>query len=364
MTQGRVPRSVTVQDVARRAGVGKATAARALGGYGSVSADVQKRVDAAAEALGYRPNELARSMTTGRTNTIGVVVGDIENPFFGLAVRGITDVARAEGFDVILANTGEELKFEQSAVRVLLDRRVDGLIVSATQSSDTAHLQDVLDLGRPLVLLDRSVPGLDVDAVTVDNTQAAILAVRHLTDAGHRRIALISSAAETGTPPGGFDIDAIPTSTVRERIRGMLTVAAEVGIPDPTRYIRLGGRGQLACRGIVRELMALSDPPTAILASDSVVALHVFKALTTLKFAVPEDISLITFDDADWTTVTTPPLTVVAQPIYDLGAEAGSILIRRIQGSTEGGPTHVFTADLISRGSVAPPAASGRHRCD
>ena len=355
MTHGKAPRSVTIQDVARQAGVGKATAARALGGYGSVSADVQRRVDAAADGLGYRPNELARSMTTGRTNTIGVVIGDIENPFFGLAVRGITDMARAEGFDVILANTGEELDFEQAAVRVLLDRRVDGLIVSAAQSSDPAHLQDVLDLGRPLVLLDRSVPGLQTDAVTVDNTRAALLAVRHLTDAGHRRIAFISSATATGPPSAEFNIDAILLSTVRDRICGMLAAAAEVDIKDPARYIRLGGRGLLACQTIVHDLLELKDPPTAILTSDSMVALHILKTLVGLNVPVPEKISMITFDDADWTTITSPPLTVIAQPIYDLGAEASKILIRRIRGDTAIRPMHIFDAALISRSSVAPP---------
>src|ERR671921_2730240 len=137
---GPYKRSVTVQDVAQRAGVSKATAARVLGGYGVASAAVKAKVLAASKELGYQPNELARSISTGRSGTIGVVVGDIENPYFGLAVRGISDAASVAGFDVILANSGEELKKEQDAVRVLTGKRVDGLIVTPARNSETRHL--------------------------------------------------------------------------------------------------------------------------------------------------------------------------------------------------------------------------------
>ena len=133
----------------------KAQAARALGNYGAVSDDVRERVLAAAEELAYRPDELARSMNTGKSHTIGVVVGDIENPHFGLATRGITDTAKKSGFNVILINTDEDTGAEIDAVRVLLDKRVDGLIVAPASSVETQHLQRVHESGRPLVLLDR-----------------------------------------------------------------------------------------------------------------------------------------------------------------------------------------------------------------
>ena len=141
--------SVTVADVARAAGVSKATAARVLGGYGTVSDKVREKVLAVAKSLDYRPNELARSMTTGRSGAIGVVVGDIENPFFSAAVRGITDVARAAGFTVILANSGEDIAAERDAIRTLMARRVDGLIVTPSRSREIDHLRDVQRTGRP-----------------------------------------------------------------------------------------------------------------------------------------------------------------------------------------------------------------------
>src|ERR687884_1650090 len=150
-------RPVTVSDVARTAQVSKATAARALGGYGSVSPDAKERILEAARLLDYRANELARTMATGRSGTIGVVVGDIENPFFGLAVRGISDRAKASGFDVILSNSAEDVEKERDAVRVLTGKRVDGLIVTPARTSETRHLHEVYQSGRPLVLLDRAI---------------------------------------------------------------------------------------------------------------------------------------------------------------------------------------------------------------
>src|SRR5215203_1045087 len=142
-------RLVTLQDVAREAGVSKATAARVLGSYGTASPGVKEKVLTAARELGYQPNELARSMTTGRSRTIGVIVGDIENPYFGQAVRGISEVARAAGFDVILANSGEDLEKERAAVRVLLGKRVDGLIITPALITEAQHLEKVQQSGRP-----------------------------------------------------------------------------------------------------------------------------------------------------------------------------------------------------------------------
>src|SRR3954447_13799090 len=140
-------RPKTVADVARAANVSKATAARVLGGYGVVSDPVRASVTAAPQALDYRPNELARSMTTGRSGIIGVVVGDIENPFFSLAVRGISDAARLAGFNVIIANSGEELDAEKSAVDLLIGKRVDGLIVTPARCDSIEHLRHVRRAG-------------------------------------------------------------------------------------------------------------------------------------------------------------------------------------------------------------------------
>lgn len=355
MNKNSVPkRLVTVQDVAREAGVSKATAARVLGAYGTASPKARENVLAAARVLGYRANELARSMTTGRSGTIGVVVGDIENPFFGQAVRGISDRAGAAGFDVILANSGEDAAREQSAIRVLLGKRVDGLIVTPARLSETRHLQDVQRSGRPLVLLDRSVPTLDVDTVVTDDRAAAAAATRVLIEAGHRRIAYVS--ATSSDDPTYRGPHQIHLSSVRDRIEGFLEASAQAGIEEPAQYIRLGATRRGASHQIIADLLSLPRRPTAILASDSIVALEVFKTLGAFGLRIPDDLSLIAFHDADWTSVTSPPITVIAQPVYDLGMESAQLLVNRIGGATGAPERIVLATTLIERQSVGVPA--------
>lgn len=351
-------RPVTVQDVAREAGVSKATAARVLGGYGLASLVAKEKVLTTARELGYQANELARSMTTGRSGTIGVVVGDIENPFFGQAVRGISDVASAAGFNVILANSGEDVEKERAAIRVFLGKRVDGLIVTPARMREARHVQDVQKSGRPLVLLDRSIPHLQVDTVVTDDRTAAFAAAQILIEAGHRRISYIS--ATDSDDPVYKGAHQIHLSTVLDRIGGFLEAATRAGIHDSEHYIRLGAKRMGAAQRIVSDLLRLPSSPTAILASDNVVALEVFKAVRSLGLAIPRDLSLIAFHDADWTGVTTPPITVVAQPSYALGAESARIVIGRIRGQ-DGAPQRVvLTTDLIRRQSVSAPATIGR----
>jgi LacI family transcriptional regulator len=349
-------RLVTLRDVAREAGVSKVTAARVLGSYGTASPGAKEKVLAAARALGYRPNELARSMTTGRSRTIGVIIGDIENPYFGRAVRGISEVATAAGFDVILANSGEDVGKEQAAVRVLLGKRVDGLIVTPASMSETQHLESVQSSGRPLVLLDRAVPGLKVDSVVTDDRAAAKAATQTLIDAGHRRIAYIT--ATNSDNPIYRGPHQISLTTVMDRIEGFLAAASEAGIETPEQYIRLAATRLGASGKIIADLLSLPHRPTAILASDNVVGLEVFKAIRALGMSIPNDLSLIAFHDADWTSVTTPPITVISQPVYNLGIESAQILIKRINGATEPPMQLALATTLIERQSVGIPAAS------
>lgn len=345
--------SITLSDVARAANVSKATAARVLGGYGVVSEKVRTEVLAVAKALDYRPNELARSMTTGRSGIIGVVVGDIENPFFSLAVRGISDAARVAGFNVILANSSEQIEVEKAALRLLIGKRVDGLIVTPSDSRDVSHLHDIHRSGRPLALIDRAVRDLDVDTVTVDDRDIAMQATRILIEAGHRNIAYVTAVI---TEEHRFlDLAQIYTASVRERIGGFLSVCRDARIQNPERLVQVGAAGSENTRRLITNLLSTPDRPTAILASDSLIGLEVFKVTQALKLRVPEDISLVTFHDADWTSVTSPPITVVDQPVYALGKSAADLLIRRLRGETLPPERLVLPTSIIQRGSVGPP---------
>ncbi|MDQ0921556.1 LacI family transcriptional regulator [Pseudarthrobacter sp. W1I19] len=345
-------RDVTVADVARAANVSKAQAARALGNYGAVSEDVRERVLAAAEELSYRPNELARSMNTGKSHTIGVVVGDIENPHFGLATRGITDTAKKSGYNVILTNTDEERAAEVDAVHVLLDKRVDGLIVAPASSTQTEHLQRVYESGRPLVLLDRTASGLPAEVIAVDMAGISYDATKYLLDSGHHRIAFISTLKSDSPFIEGTQLD---SSQISERLEGMRRAFAERKLPFPYDLIRLNAGGADSIRDATRELLLLADPATVIVASDGLIALSALGAIQDLQLSIPGDVSFLMYDDFAWTRLTTPPLTVIAQPVYDMGVAAATALIRQINGSKAYEAAPNLEARLIKRGSVGPP---------
>ncbi|WP_173868166.1 LacI family DNA-binding transcriptional regulator [Streptomyces albus subsp. chlorinus] len=401
MTTHRSQRPATIPDVAREAGVSRSTASRALADYGSVSPRTRERVRAAATKLGYRPNQLARSMITGRTHTLGVVVADIQNPFFAGVTRGIADTARAAGYQVLLANTDEDLAQERSAVKMLRDKHVDGVIIAPASPSSTAHLAALREARCPLVLLDREVPSLGADTVTVDNRGAAEDAVRRLLEAGHRRIGLVtlggsgvhvsgpagrhkdtgghgtdgSGADGSGTDgsgsgddrdersprvsgPGGDRRRAEPpgqVSTGVERVRGFRAALHAAGLDDPDTYVRVGVHGQDPAV-LAAGLLGLPQPPTALFTTDSLIALGALSAIQEAGLRVPEDISLVTFDDADWTSVIRPRLSVVAQPVQELGARAVRALLARIEGHAEVRPEHiVLDTAFVPRESIAPP---------
>lgn len=344
----------TIDDVAQAAGVSRATAARVLGGYGYVGADTRKKVFAAAKKLAYQPNQLAKSMATGRSKTIGVVIADIENLYFARAIRAITDTASAKGFAVILATTDEDIALEREAVRVLLSKRVDGLIVSPTSSSDVDHLKRARDSGCPLVLLDRRVPVLNADTFAIDNYRAAHQAVASLIARGHQRIALVSNAPSHGEKE-------YLISSVRERIDGYRAALHDANIDIDPNLVVLGGWdiGKLADK--VRKLFASSEHPSAVLATDSSVALVLLNVFREMNLSIPDDVSLISFDDADWTAALTPPLTVVSQPIRELAAAATEDLIARLTGEvTEAGRETLLPATLIERNSVSIARTASR----
>jgi LacI family transcriptional regulator len=345
----------TVRDIAAAAGLSTATAARALGGYGAVSEQTRVRVEAAAERLGYRANGLARSMITGTTNTLALVIADIENPFFARACRGFTDTARAEGYEVIVANTDENVDAERTAVKVLLEKRIDGLAVAAASRVSFDHLEGARMSGVQVVLLDRHIPGLAVDSVLVDSRAAAATAVGHLIEQGHRRIGLVTGASPEEVARGGGRYGKHLMSTGKDRINGYRNALRHAGIEANPDYLKLGDFHREAAGLMARELRAAPVPPTAIFTTDAVITLGVLEALQTDGVALPDQVSLVGFDDPDWAVVVRPSLTVVAQPAYQLGALAARRVIARIRGDQSRPRRHLLPTSLVVRESVATP---------
>jgi LacI family transcriptional regulator len=341
--------TVTIPDVARLAGVGAATAARALGGYGHVSEKTRVKVLAAAEELGYRANALARSMITGRTNSIGLVVADIENPFFAAVTRAVSDAARQHGYEVLLANSDEDATSERAAVRLFMDKRVDGIIVAPTSSTDVDHLREARDAGVHVVAIDRRVTGLAIDSVTVHNRVAAQSAVKHLIKRGHTRIGYLRGTGMTDPADGPQR----QISTGDERVLGYREALAEAGLDDQG-FIRVGALGRIEAKRQTLALLDLPEPPTAILAPDSILALGVLLAVRERGLSIPHDLSLISFDDTDWADVMTPPLTVISQPVHEMGERAVALLVGRIEGSTARDRHERLRVHLVQRESVGP----------
>ena len=355
----------TIEDVAAAAGVSRATAARALGGYGRVSDETRSVVRKHAQALGYQANRLAQGMVTGRTLTLGFVSADMADAFFGQTMRGFTDIARAQGYDVIISNSEEDPRLERRAVETMLQRRVDGLLLAPTELDKVRHLEAVLASGLPIVQIDRSVRGLAADAVLIDNVGAARDAVNHLIERGHERIGLLTAGLADGDPLAQLDAvatDPVHAQTPLSRAVGYLSALRSAGLPVEARLIasassaaRYADRAEAAVAGLLTQ----PDPPTAILAVDGMLTLCAFEAVQDSGLRFPDECTVLGFDDLDWTRIVRPRVTVVAQPAYDIGATAARRLLARLAGDASPPQTLLLETSLVVRESTtsATPAA-------
>lgn len=335
----------SIFDVAREAGVSRATAARALGGYGSVSEEARQRVEAAAERLGYSVNSVARSMVTGQTMTLGALIADVSNPFFARVIRGFTDGARDAGYDVVLVNTDETVETEIQGLKLLTEKRVDGILVAPASEEVGEHLAAAIERGQALVQVDRFVPGVDTDVVVVDNYESGHRAVRRVIDAGHRKIAAPILRTK------GSDGQANLISTMLERHQGYRDAMAEAGLAVPEAY-QPSASGRAEVRAVMTEMLSGPDRPTAVFGLDDSFTLGIIDAVYACDLKIPEQVSIFGFDDTEWTTVVRPPLSVIAQPAYDLGAAAAQALLRRIQAPDGPRSTQVLPTTWIERASI------------
>ena len=318
-----------------------------------------------AEALGYTPNRLAQGMVTGRTQTLGFVSADMQNPFFGQSMRGFTDVARAQGYDVVIANSEEEPQLERRAVRTLLERRVDGMLVAPTEFRQARHLEDVVASGVPMVLADRSVRGLAADCVLIDNVGAARDAVTYLIERGHERIGVATTHLVGPDLVSELDeaaLDPWHAPTTVSRAIGYVLALRAAGLPVESELIANAPYRRTDAYAAVRALLALPEPPTAVLAVDDLLTLATFEAVQDSGLRFPGECTVLGFDDLDWTTIVRPRLTVVAQPAYDIGATAARRLLARIDGDTSPAQTLLLDTKLVERESTAARPVPAQRR--
>ncbi|MFE2580668.1 LacI family DNA-binding transcriptional regulator [Streptomyces sp. NPDC059378] len=333
----------SIKDVAVAAGVSVATVSRVLNDHPSVSPTARERVLAAVGELGYRPNAVARSLRTDRTRTLGLVISDVLNPYFTELARFVEEEARALGYSVIIGNADERPGLQDHHVRTLLDRRIDGLLVSPTDGCSPLMLE-VARAGTPMVFVDRWIPGVDVPVVRSDGQAAIEALVAHLYGLGHRRLAIIAGPAAT--------------TTGRERIGAFRDALAAYDLPLPDAYIGQGDFQAESGRRATEGFLDLPEPPEVVFAADNLMALGALDAIRDRGLRVPHDIALAAFDDIPWFVHTDPPITAIAQPTGELGRAAVRALIDRIEGRTPESVT--LPARLVVRRSCGESPATNR----
>ena len=334
----------TMADVAARAGVSVATVSRALSADPNrVSAPVLQRIIDAAEQLDYIPNNLARNMRSGSARILGLIISDIGNPFFTAVARGVEDVAQRHGYSLVLSNTDENPDREAASLGVMAAERAAGVIIATTNENGSA-LRRFQDLGRAVVAIDRHIVDLPTDSVVVDNESASHEAVSHLVRLGHRRIAIVGGPSDA--------------ETARERSRGYERAMREARIPLQPELVCHGDFHETAGLTVTRRLLDLPEPPTAIFAVNNLTTIGVLGALRERGVKLPDEMSVVGFDDLPTGELLDPPLTVVQQPTYRVGARAADLLVRRLREPTAAIKEVVLSARLVVRGSTAkaPPA--------
>ncbi|WP_260928088.1 LacI family DNA-binding transcriptional regulator [Novosphingobium sp. 9] len=326
-----------IKDVAAVAGVSPATVSRVLAGK-PVDPAMADRVLAAVKATGYRPNLAARRLRSRHTNTIGLVVADIRNPFFTAVSRAVESLAAARGLRVILCNTDEDPAREATYLEHLHEERVTGVILAP--SRQRVATAERLNLDYPVVLIDRTVPEGTFDCVVLDNARMAEMLVEHLHAQGNLRIA------------GLFGAD---SSTGVERREGFLRAAQRLGLPAEALAIPHNADGAEA---VITALLARPDRPDAIVASNGVMLLNVLRCLREAGLDVPADMALAGFDNNAWMEFVGGGLTVIEQPVDEIGRTAMTMLLDRLDHPEVPPRKVVLPGRLIARGSSVSPASA------
>ncbi|WP_285420002.1 LacI family DNA-binding transcriptional regulator [Pseudomonas sp. efr-133-TYG-5] len=328
----------TIKDVAALAGISYTTVSHVVNKTRPVSQEVRLKVEAAIKSLDYVPSAVARSLKAKTTATIGLLVPNSLNPYFAELARGIEDYCERNGYCVILCNSDDNPDKQRSYLRVLLEKRIDGLIV-ASAGGDIGLAQGLAGVKTPMVIVDRGLDGVDADLVRIDHEYGAYLATRHLLELGHRDIATIGGPSST--------------SVAQMRQAGFCRALKEAGITvRPERMLEsdFTSTGGYNAAAILLE----SDPPSAIFAGNDMIGIGVLRAAAERNMRVPSELSVIGFDDIQMSRYVYPALTTVGQSILQLGEMAAEVLLRRIATPSLVTDQRIVTPSIVLRESTAP----------
>ena len=328
---------VTLKQIAKQAGVDVSTVSRALtGGYG-VHKNTRDKVLGVAKTLNYYPNRIARGLVTGRSHTIGLLISDIRNPFFAEVARGAEDAAYNASFDMVLCNSDLESVKQMRYIRSLIEKNVDGILMNSVAGLDQQEQIELAEHGVPIVLLNRPMAPHPFSTVSADNYRGGFLAGQYLVDLGHRTIAHLTGPRTHGN--------------LTERCKGFLA-AIESSRKKVTPIVIHGDHTQKGGHEMTKKLLVQRPEVTAIFAANDAVAFGVVRAILEAGLSIPDNISLVGFDNVELSGLIHPPLTTVNQPKYEMGRAAVEILLAQ-SNSPNGHPPEqrVFGVNLVERQS-------------
>jgi DNA-binding LacI/PurR family transcriptional regulator len=343
----KTEKTVTMRDIASHARVSIGTVSHVINGTAGVRPEVSRRVKQAMRGLDYQPSQLARGLRRKRTNMLGMIVPDITNPFFPLVVRGVEDTAYREGYRLVLCNADNDPAKEEKYLEDLLSYRMAGLIIIPSVDSRILSILNENRRENRVICVDRAPDDWTGDSVTVDNEEGAYKAVRYLIGMGHRCIATITGPLH------------VPNAI--QRVTGYRRALAEAGIEVGAEYIQEGRFERISGYQKAQTLLRLLPRPTAIFAANDLIALGILAALREARISCPDDMSVVGFDDLEVTFFTDPPLTTVAQPAYQLGAKAATVLLNRMNQDVTDRQILTLETELRIRQSVRPIEAAINH---
>ncbi|MEX2414555.1 MAG: LacI family DNA-binding transcriptional regulator [Paenibacillaceae bacterium] len=330
---------VTIYDIAKKANCSAMTVSKVINNAGKISETTRQRIQQIMVEMNYVPNSNARSLVLQQTKLLSLLIADITNPFYTTLTRGAEDAAKRLGYQLLFSNSDESIMKEKEYIETVLSARVAGVMITPVGDPSITHLKLLEQYRIPFVLIDREVPGVNADAVLGDSKEGASKLTEHLLKLGHHRIAMINGHLET--------------STARYRLEGYKETLLLNGIQWDEQLIMEMGFNQANADEYMGKLLSLKQPPTAIFAANNLIALAAIRSLRLKGYRVPEDMSIVCFDDLEADYVLDPFLTVASQPAYDFGAIGIQTLIERIQGNREQTRHIILPSKLILRGSSA-----------
>ena len=337
----------TIKDVARHTGLSPSTVSRVLNRSGYVSPDTLRRVEEAVVELGYRPNWLARGLKGKPSNLIGLIIPDISNTYYTAVAQALVDALRAKDYEAVLCVNNEDPRIDLHYLQILQQKRVDGILYAhPSHGSNSAFVRELALGGLPIVELNRQREGDLLDSALADNRQGAYLMTQYLLRYGHRRIGLILGESDLTT--GG------------NRLEGYRNALSEAEVVGDPALVRMGSFTRAHGEAATRALLALSQPPTVIFAGSNRILMGCLAVFAERGLVVPEDMSVVAFDNSEWLSIWRPPITAVDVAIDAMAGLAVDLLLRRIAdaGAERKPVTYLLSTSIVERGSVAQVAAA------